>query len=197
MFGYSPFRESVKSFAAQFREEGGEVVFRKDGKGAPIRVDAARRDAFIADFRRATWIATIGMVAGMVVLSVGIVWFAVRSNAEFSPIPIYVGCGAIFVAVMAWIAWAWRAPARALQFRASSGKALTRQEVETTFFEKLTYGQLAVAAGAMAVGLFSVSRKQDVLQGWGLLWLVFFGALFILVLVQTIRKWRFDARKRA
>jgi hypothetical protein len=197
MLGNTYFKQMFEGFEKQFPEEGGEIAFRQDGKGAPVRVSAAERDAFISGFRRATWISFGVVMLATLLLAGGVVWLALQSDAEFTPLPLYIGFGVTFVGLLAAVWWAWRAPVRALRYRASSGQALTREEVERKFFENLSYGKIAGITGAVALALFSLSRKEDLLHGWSRLWLVFFGAILILIAVQTIRKWRYEARKRA
>lgn len=193
MFGNS---QLSQSFAAQFSGEGADIVYRRDSRAAPIRVSAAERDAFIAGFRRATQIIFVGMMVAIFLLTGAVVWLGLRTNTAFDPLPLYVGIGLIAVAGVAGFSWALRAPARALQYRASSGQALTRQQVERAFFERLTYTQLLAVPVVAGLLLMNVSRRTDVLHGWGLIWLAVFAAFILLAVVQGARKWRYEAAKK-
>ncbi len=52
MFMRGHIKRSVESFAAQFEESNGRIVYRKGSKGAPIEVTAEERAEFIARFER-------------------------------------------------------------------------------------------------------------------------------------------------
>ena len=75
MFQRQHFEQMRDLFAEQFEPDGKDYLYRRSQKGAPIRVTAVERDAFLAAFQRhyarAFWgflIAIILAIFGMVVL---------------------------------------------------------------------------------------------------------------------------------
>jgi hypothetical protein len=59
-------------------------------------------------------------------------------------------------------------------------------------FAKMTYGQLGVAAIGAVFMVLRISAKNDVLHGWGRLWLVAGGILVALAGVQAVLKWKYE-----
>ena len=117
------------------------------------------------------------------------------ANSTTSNLVRYLCIGAIVAASLLIHYWTWNVPARALQRRPAMGQARAREEMRRIALSKLTYGQLGFGGGAMMLLLFKVSEKTDLLHGWGRLWLLFSAATAVVILVQAIRKWRFDRRR--
>ncbi|MEE4452827.1 hypothetical protein, partial [Novosphingobium resinovorum] len=84
-----------------------------------------------------------------------------------------------------------------LQLRGRTPKrdALIKSEARALAFSKITYGKLGLAA-LMGIGLvWKKSLETDVLQGWGMIWLLMGGGLVLLAAVQVLRKWRFSQQQ--
>jgi hypothetical protein len=56
----------------------------------------------------------------------------------------------------------------------------------------MTYGQLGFAVVVALALVWKVSARNDVLHGWGVLWLLFAAALIAGAGVQAFRKWRYE-----
>ena len=79
---------AVSSFAAQFKRSGDGFIYRKNYRGAPIRVTAAERDAFVTQFRRSYFMLMAGMlVAVLVTLGSAIALGGLGNGAD----PVMVG----------------------------------------------------------------------------------------------------------
>jgi len=195
MFGNSRHFDRVHElFAEQFEPDGQDYLYRRSQKGAPIRVSAAERDAFLAAFRRhyarAFWgflVAIILAIFGMVALMPEAGGPVFETIAGFIVLPSIVLLG---------VYWLWAAPARALRQRQPVGFERSRDEMRAIKLAKITYANLAVGALAVPLLLLKVAEKSDVLHGWGRLWLLLAGALTVLIAVQAFRKWRSERRSR-
>ncbi|MGY4398391.1 drug/metabolite transporter (DMT)-like permease [Sphingomonas sp. UYAg733] len=195
MFGNHHFDRVREIFSDQFEPDGADFVYRKSMKGAPIRVSAAERDTFLADFRRRLRYATWGIFPATLLLIGLLVVLVPDVDSPSSNLFIYGGIGVIIAVFMVGYYWAWNAPARELERRPTLGEARSRVEVRRVMLAKMTYGQLLIGIGAMAALLFKVSDKTDLFHGWGRLWLVFAVLIVLGILFQMFRKWRFDQQR--
>lgn len=184
------------SFARQFEPEGQGFLYRQDQTGPAIRVNADEHRDFIEGYSRAlrlsSWVGVVGtmLVIGGLTLASGIDRRA-PGWATYAAAAIWIG---LFIA---WQMWARYAPARALRDRVRTAPALTRAGRKGLAMRNLSYGQLGIGAVAAPFMLWNASRAWDVTQGWGRLWVVAAVAVFVLVVVQAFRKWRYERRERS
>jgi hypothetical protein len=104
--------------------------------------------------------------------------------------------GIMVIVICAATSWNWNAPTRALRGRGTVGPARTAAEARALAVSQISYGQLAIAAGAGVVVLLKISTKHDLLSGWNRLWLAGAALLMGGAALQAYRKWRFE-RSRA
>ena len=196
MFGNLKRNNAHELFAEQFEANGSGYLYRQSNKGAPIPVNQAERDAFIAAYARHYRLLLWGPVAGTMLLLFALVslfpdWKPAESDAH-----IRVGSLILIGVILIVFRWTWNAPARALARRAPVGPARTKEELRQRLFSRLTYGQLAGGA-VVAIGLpWGASGDSDVFHGWGMIWLALSAGFLILVIVQAFRKWRFERSGR-
>ncbi len=177
---FDPFRAEAisETFAAQFELDGTHYLYRKNSRGAAIRVSKAERDAFLADYvLRLRWLCWI-MLALILLMSVGLAFGGVDTDAPTGALMLYGGVATIVLLLTAAIFWLWAAPARALETRASSGAALSPDEARRRHFARLSYGQMALSLLFIPALLLQVWDGPGTFDGWGSLWLVFAGGYF-------------------
>jgi len=193
MFDRRHFDQMRDLFADQFEPDGADFLYRRSSKGAPIRVSAGERDAFLDAFgrqyRRAFWgflIFVILAIFGMVAL------FPDAPNSG-NPLPEMIAGFIVLPAIiLLGVHWMWNAPARALQHRQAVGFERSRDEMRAIKFAKITYRNLALATLGVPLLLLQVSGRFDVLHGWGRLWLIVAAIAIVLIAIQIFRKWRFE-----
>lgn len=181
-----------QAFAEQFEAYGTSFVYRRSQKGEAIGVSAQERDRFIEEFdlsiRRSKWILCVGLT----LVFGGIVAFAFFRNGELNQAAVYIAIGLVMIPYLIYYRWAWGAPARELGSRTPVAGERSRDEVLHLQFQRMTYGQLAIAAlGGLAIPFIGATH-QDLFSGWNRLWLVFGSGLILLAAVQAFRKWRFE-----
>jgi len=191
----SNFDRVRQMFADQFEPDAQGFIYRKYMKGAPIQVSAAERDRYISTFNRYIKYAGWGISLGTVILILSVAFYATAVGVDLPESALYIGLGTIFVAFMAGHYWSWNLPARELRGRATMGKARSRAEIKQLFLEKLTYGQIAAAAGAGVILILKAHAGGNMLSGWNLLWTGLAVALFALCAIQAFRKWRFESQR--
>lgn len=185
-----------QSFAAQFEpEEGRSFLYRQDQKGPAIRLNADERQQFIQAYDRAIRWSFWGMFGGTVVVC-GALTVALGRQIESRPWILYLPLIGVMAGFVAWQMWARYAPARALSRRLPVAPALSSAASKGLAMRKLSYGQLTIGALAAPFMIWNASRAWDVTQGWGLLWIAGGGAVFVLVVVQAFRKWRFERGRK-
>lgn len=180
------------SFADQFEQDGSNFIYRRSQKGEAIRVSAEERTRFIDEFnrslRRGMWMMYIGLALTLG----GAVLFSVLRGSDLSQAALFAGMAIVMVPYFAYVSWVWGAPARELAGRTPIAVERSPGEVRRLRFQRITYGQLGIAALAgLAIPLFG-SARQEVLSGWNRLWLAFGGGLVLFVAIQAFRKWRFE-----
>lgn len=194
MFGNRHSDRVRQLFEDQFEPDGDGFFYRKNMKGAPIRVSEAERNEFVDAFSRRLRFGLWSVVSATMILIGLVVWQVPDGDSRTGMVFIYVGIGLILSIFLASYFWAWNAPSRALERRPAAGVARSREEMRQLMFSKMTYGQLAVGALAGPLVLLMVSGRTDVLHGWGRLWLLFAGLFSALAGIQALRKWRFERR---
>ena len=194
IFRNSHFERVRQIFADQFEPDGSDFLYRKSMKGGPVRVSRSERDAFISTFNRRLRYSTWSILPATLLLIGLLVVLAPDSDTPSAKVATYLGIGLILVPFLAGYYWAWNAPARELERRPLAGEAYSREEVRKRALGKITYGQLALVPLMAVAMLWKVSAKNDVLHGWGRLWLLAAVALILLAAVQASRKWLFERR---
>ena len=185
-------------FETQFEvAEDGRLLYRRNQKGAPIPVSAQEHDLFVREYLRAIYWIIGGMMAAIVIFVGLAVWWIVATETDLPETWMTIGMISISVAAIASMYWVQAAPSRELGHRASFGLERTRDEMRTIRFSKISYGQLGAAAIGGAVLPFTIRSDQDVLNGWGRLWLVFGGVIILVAIVQAARKWHFEKERRS
>jgi hypothetical protein len=173
MFNNRHFDRVRQAFADQFEPDGAGFLYRKSMKAAPIRVTETERDNFLTTFNRRLRYANWAIVFGTVFL-IGLLALLVRDvDSTAGQLGLWAGLGLILGFFLLIYSWAWGGPARDLERRPVVGLARTREELQQIKFAKITYKQLALAPVIAVLLLFKVSAKNDVLHGWGMLWLIF------------------------
>ncbi|MCW3848666.1 hypothetical protein OF829_15630 [Sphingomonas sp. LB-2] len=185
----------TSTFADQFERKGSDFIYRRNLRGAPIRVTAAERDMFVAGFRR-SYKVLIAVMTVSVVLLLALVIALGGLDDGADPVMMGLGMAGAAIIFIVGVVWAVRriygAPARALAQRVAEGEPLTRDEGRRMTLSSISYGTFAMAAifGFGITGLKAI--KYDVWHGWGRLWwlpAIFLGGLSA---VQAFRKWRME-----
>jgi hypothetical protein len=179
--------------AARFEADGPGFLYRSKPTAPPIRVSAAERDELLALVgRRLRWLYW-GMMAAIVVVIGGYFAIAVRLNLDLSEPTVFAAMGAVFVAYMSGWRWIWTTPRRMFEGRVAAGAGRTRDEARQAAIAKMTWSRLGGAALILGLAIGrTILLREDVLHGWGRLWLVLFAAGFGVLAFGVYRKWRFD-----
>lgn len=192
MFGTSQLKRVRQTFEDQFTENAGNYLYRKNQKGAPIRVSKTERDEFVAAFSRRIRYGYWSIFPSTLILILLLAWLTPAAESPSANLALWVGLCVALSPFMIVFLWAWYAPSRELQRRVPEGAALTREEARALTFSKITYGQLMLAALIGAGLIWKMSSETDILHGWGRLWLFSGGGLIAVAAVQAARKARFD-----
>ncbi|MBB3982506.1 hypothetical protein GGR44_002169 [Sphingobium fontiphilum] len=190
MFGNSHFDRVRQLFADQFEPDRDDFLYRKSMKGRAVRVSRAERDAFVADFKKRLRYVTWSIIPLTLILIGALAWLMPDSDGMQAKSATYIGVALILLPFFIGYYWAWNAPARALERRPEEGAARSRDEVRHLMFSRMTYGQLGFAALGGVFLAWKASGDTDITRGWGILWLIFAGALIAVAAVQAFRKWR-------
>jgi hypothetical protein len=176
-------------FADQFEADGQDYLYRKNMRGAPVRVTVAERDAFVAEYRRAYPWMIWGIVACTAVL-IAVAVVLMPEGMRDTPLATY-GAPAVVIAcfVAGWYRM-WTAPARALQRRPPEGPQRSRAEMRQLTLAKMTWGQLAASAAGAAYAWWHVAAGHDVLAGWLRLWTFGGVVLGVLLAWRAFQKWQ-------
>lgn len=183
------FGGAYKLFADQFEPDGADFLYRKSSKGAAFRVSATERDAFVAGYkRRYRWLFW-GIMGAVLALILGWTFAAINAEESANGGMIFAGVLLIMVPFWAGIMWISGAPARELQRRAPAAPALNPQEARDLHFSKLSYGQLALGLVLVPVLLLRAWEGPGSFDGWGVVWPLLGGGMFLLIAVQAVRKY--------
>lgn len=180
----------VNLFADQFQLDGDKYLYRKGMKAAPIRVAKVERDDFVETYRRHARIGFWVMLLALILLSTLMIGVSMSNDA----VDVETGTYAIVGFVSALYLWlnfhAWNAPHRALRHRATTGAALTKQEVRRITFDKISYGQLAGVGVGSLYFVWIAWDEHGGFIGRGRFWLGLAGLMLLVAVVQAFRKWR-------
>lgn len=146
-----------KTFIAQFEENNGRIIYRRDGRFGPVQVSRDERNALIRQFRiRRKWLdrATTGVgIATMAILY----WFFWAKHAEaMEPLALLFW---LCLGAPLWLAhrWMWRAPQRLTARRLPLGQDKPAREFAIERYRALRWWELAgppLAAMMMAMHQF-------------------------------------------
>lgn len=185
------FGDPQSLFAEQFERDGTGFLYRKSRRGAPVRVTAAERDAFIETFNRRYRFLSWGFGVALAVTLFAIIAISVANEAEVEESWIYAGCGILVGGYM--LVWyrLWNAPAVALERRSHVGAPKSRSEVRSEMLAKIGWGQLAAIFVLMlvsAIGNVPWDAEPMTAKSWIFLAIGSFGLLSSLVLaIQKLR----------
>lgn len=186
-----------KFFADQFSQDTQGFTYRKNQKGAPIRVSSIERDDFIKIFIRRTNYALCSIPLAAAGLVLTTVLLTPKIDAPPFEITVFIGYAAISLLYIVFFYWAWNSPSRELQGRTPEGAGLAKEEARALALSKITYSRLALGAFIGLAVVWEKSRKADIFHGLGAVWLILGGGVIALAGVQAIRKWRFDRNNRS
>jgi hypothetical protein len=192
MFRNQHFDKARQIFADQFVNDGNGYIYRKSSKGAPVRVTEAERDEFVANFSRWLKYTSWGLLVSMLAVIAGLFLAGADLDKASGQTAMYASMGLLIAIFLGAYFWAWSMPVRALSRRATLGSPLSKNEVRALAFTKITYPQLALAAGMAVLILLRVSERYDIFHGWGIIWLMMAITLIIAAMVQAVRKWLFE-----
>jgi hypothetical protein len=186
----------VQQFANRFEPVGGDYLFRKTPRRPPIRVTAAERDTFVADFAtslsRVFWLlvlATLAMIVGLVLAETS---FSLKDRSYFT----YAAL--VPPLVISGIAYThyWNAPWYALRTRAVASEGRTREQVREISLSKLTWRHLGLSVLAVLLALARLAYSEDLTTGWNRLWLVGGAIALLMASVQAYRKLRLEIGRK-
>jgi hypothetical protein len=185
-----------QAFANQFEQDGSRLLFRKNGKSAPVEVTNAERDLLIGQFgRRLKWFYPLTILLTLVVLGLMGLLFAFAKMDSSAPVA-FAAIAVILAPMMALIYWAWDGPSRFLQNRVAVGGPRTPDEMRARALSKLGWPQLGAALLGCALLLLRVDWRKGLLTGWNLFLVGMVAGLVILVAVQVVRKLMFDQTQK-
>lgn len=197
MFRKNDFAHIGRMFAGQFEPDGGNFLYRRGIKDAPIRVSVAERDEFVAAFTRriryCTWSAGLATLIWIGLAA----WLTGDFDSTARDVAIWALFALMLALYLAGYFWAWYAPARELERRPREGPARSRDEVLQLTFSEMTYGQLGISAlGALGFVLIGLFRTDgfDEFDRPGMFCLIVGGLLVAGVGIQAFRKWRYERR---
>ena len=106
------FERQRQMFAAQFEPAGDGYIYRNHTVGDPIRVSAADRDRYVANFERFTRQGFRATLIAAIVLLAGLVAYSFATGTQVPDLVFYVAFGGMFVLYGAGHLRAWNLPLR-------------------------------------------------------------------------------------
>jgi len=178
----------LQQFAAQFEPDGSAFLYRRNTAAAPVRVTAAERDAFIAEFDRVLtrffWTLVLSIVAGIIGLQVYEIMLGGEDRFYFTYIVFF---GAWMIAFIPYYR-GWTAPWREVRARAAVGNGRTSTEARAIRISRMSWHIFWITGFGGAAWLYRLLRHSDWTAGWNPLWLlgaaVFYGWLGYCVYVK-------------
>jgi hypothetical protein len=177
-------------FAGQFEPDGDGFLYRRNLRGAPIRVTSSEREVFIETFERQRRLLQRIFVA---VSLVGVVGLSVCASSLAIPLPkFWLGLLALGVGIpfMVGFRFVWNAPARSLERRTPVGNSRTTAEVRRTFMANVSWGQIAAIAGFGLLVMLRVfgERNESALDWWAFMFIsAIVPALVLAIALNKIR----------
>lgn len=186
-----------KLFAEQFEQDAHGITYRRYQKGAAFRVTQEERDRFIRQFDRAMSRGFWAVAAVILTVSASVIALSIRGVSELHEPLLYAVMGALVLAYVWYVHWAWVAPTRALARRTPVASKRSAAEVRQLTFARLSYGQLVLAGLAGAILPLVLAADNDPFIGWSGIWLAAGAALVSLAVIQAFRKWRFERKSNS
>jgi hypothetical protein len=190
----------INQFDAQFTPDGEGYLYRRGKKGAAIRISADEYHGFIASYKRAVRHLIWGMYAVLSVTMVGMVAWSVMTDQDVKAGPLSITLYACLIAELIGFVWLvtlnYRRPARVLERRAPISGALSSDEFRRRHYAATSWGKLFGAIGTMILGSAVLVWQQDILHGWGRLWLVMIAVVAGVAIMGIWRKWRYTVSAR-
>jgi hypothetical protein len=152
-----------RAFEDQFEPDGDGFLYRKSMRGAPVRVSAAEREAFVAAFVRARRRLTWEMFGETLLLMLGFASLSVATGRDLPEGLFYAGMGALIA--LWFVLWLRNqsAPARALERRAPVGRDRSRAEMRRLAAERMGWG--TIAASGLLLPLLAFGWASDARPG--------------------------------
>jgi hypothetical protein len=180
-------------FAEQFEPDGDlHYLYRRGSRGAPVRVTAAERDAFVADYRRRWRGLKWSMIGTVMLVALGFGLANVGTQGERSD---WYLEGAVALVVLLFLIVhrrLWTAPARALELerRPELGRERSRAEMRQRMAARLSWPQ--ILSFLLIVPLAGLQYGEAAARGstirW--LWLAFLPLGPATAAIVAWRKWR-------
>ncbi len=192
------FQDAREGFAAQFNQETGSIVYRKNGVGEGFIVSVKEREKFIEDYNKFLSRQRWYMFIIVPFLFLTIVPFSLALDLDQS------GFGILFVIYLSGLtAWAIRsnysafaAPATALANRQTSGPNVTQSQARRDWLKKRDWSTFVLGPAAALL----ISYKMDVFEAPFALdrifWTIMSIGILLLFAVQAVRKWTIEKEDR-
>jgi hypothetical protein len=191
MFGPA-IRQSVGEFERRFEPNGEEYLFRARATTAPVRLSQPEMRDCVSSFRRGMKRIMIGIflsIASLIVIPV--LAFPARSTTN---VELYGGTSAI-VAVFLFALWRlWNSPARKFAHRAPAGLPLTKHEARARNLASIKWSNLVLVSIGVTIWLSLQIFDVDATSNQKLLWSLLAFVFFVLIAVQSFRKWRYQSK---
>jgi len=183
--------DARKIFADQFEPDGDGFLYRKSGRGAPIRVTAAERDQFIDDFNRRFRYMVWGSAGATMAAIVLLLAFEAELTPIFNGYEIVIAPVLGVLVILIANQKVYGAPARELEHRHPVGFERSRDEVRRRALAKVNWAFLAVTAMGGVVYFASHVPKSGFDSGWGAMWIAGAVFYFVAMIGAAYWKWRY------
>ncbi len=133
----SRIKQLEEIFLRQFEPIGEQLVYRKQGRGAPIPVSLEEQEEFRVEYRKSTWRMLWAVIAFLIVTSVlGLLMAPEFINEGLGKIAIGFGGAALLMVLSVRNT---TAPARALERRSPIGEKLSKKEWRSRHFAAISW----------------------------------------------------------
>jgi hypothetical protein len=192
---------SDQFFLKRFEPDGDEFIFRPNLRAPGIRVTREERDQFFADFKRwnrwGTWVFAAAIciaIAGYIFATVSL-HFEVPGTAQLAIEIVFFG--AVTLAFLAYTLWVQKAVQRALKNRPCAVPGRSKEEARRAHFKQLTWSQIGGLAALFVAMQLRMAARNNLLEGWNRLWLLFDAVVLAFLAAAAFRKWRYDRDDRS
>lgn len=182
---------AVDMFAGQFQPDGDGFIYRKNMKGAAIRVTAAERERYIAAYKKSFRYSVWGGAGAVILFVFGAIFFFDNGGETSGAVT-----GTVFLLLMVFYLlasyWAMSAPARELRGRPTLGEPATRTEVRNAFLRSMSYRQMATVAVMLSLLMFSKGPWQKLSSEWKVVAWAGIGVLLAALVFRAYQKWQLE-----
>jgi hypothetical protein len=193
MFSTQVLAPARKAFTDQFESNGMDFTYRKDMKGAPIKISAAEREKFITKYDKVTKRGYWFMTAALLMYLLLLVTYSVWANINVPTTAVWLGIIAFAGIAFAGLKWAKSIPDKAIVGRIPVGEARSRDEIRRLIFSRMTYWQMAFAVAIAAWWALRTGWRDHFQSATDWLWLAFASAIVVAAAIQSFRKWHFES----